>query len=147
MSAEIPLPITSPTAQAHHHSHPPFSFADRQNTRMTITDLTVKIPSSSRSTSIPSESSRKPSRWGTVEFKFYYVILCLALPLMIWIPITLSDRMCYLASSKLRCTEITALVCPLLASHPNYPQYQYKLWQGWLFGRNLVSISIGSLPQ
>ncbi|KAF8827870.1 hypothetical protein HHX47_DHR4000672 [Lentinula edodes] len=104
---------------------------------MSITDLTVKIPSSSRSTSIPSESNRKPSRWGTVEFKFYYVILCLALPFMIWIPITLSDRMCYLASSKLHCTEIPALVCPLLASHPNYPQYQYKLWQGWLFGRNL----------
>ncbi|KAJ3854031.1 MBOAT, membrane-bound O-acyltransferase family-domain-containing protein [Lentinula lateritia] len=113
MGEEIPLPITSPTAQAH-HPHPSFFFADRQSTSMTITDLTVKIPSSSRGTSIPNESNRKPSRWGTVEFKFYYVILCLALPLMIWIPITLSDP-----------------------SHPNYPQYQYKLWQGWLFGRNL----------
>ncbi|KAJ3996688.1 MBOAT, membrane-bound O-acyltransferase family-domain-containing protein, partial [Lentinula boryana] len=81
---------------------------------MSITDLTVKIPSSSRSTSIPSESKRKPSRWKTAEFKFYYVILCLALPIMIWIPITLSSP-----------------------SHPNYPQYQFKLSRGWLFGRDL----------
>ncbi|KAJ3969030.1 MBOAT, membrane-bound O-acyltransferase family-domain-containing protein [Lentinula raphanica] len=113
MSEEIPLPITSPT-QAHHS----FSSLEQRpqagQQMFSITDLTVKIPSSSRRTSIPSEAQRTPSRWRTLEFRLYYVVLCLALPVMIWIPITLSSP-----------------------SHPNYSQYQYKLSQGWLFGRNL----------
>ncbi|KIK69770.1 hypothetical protein GYMLUDRAFT_34163 [Collybiopsis luxurians FD-317 M1] len=81
---------------------------------MSITDLTVGIPSSARSTSIPSENSRKPSKWGTLEFKFYYVVLCSALPLMIWIPASLSNP-----------------------SHPNFEDYHHRLWKGWLFGREL----------
>ncbi|KAF9061444.1 MBOAT, membrane-bound O-acyltransferase family-domain-containing protein [Rhodocollybia butyracea] len=81
---------------------------------ISVTDLTVEIPSSSRSTSLPSERNRKPSRWGTLEFKFYFLVLLLALPLMIWIPMNLSN-----------------------SSHPNYAIYHSRLWRGWLFGRDI----------
>ncbi|THV05151.1 MBOAT-domain-containing protein [Dendrothele bispora CBS 962.96] len=81
---------------------------------MKLVDLTIDIPSTARSTSLPSENTRRPSRWGTLEFRFYLVVLCLALPLMIWIPVTLSNP-----------------------SHRNWPLYHGLLHPGRLFGRPL----------
>jgi D-alanyl-lipoteichoic acid acyltransferase DltB (MBOAT superfamily) len=79
---------------------------------ISITDLTVNIPFTSRTTSVPKQNN--PSRWNTLEFKFYYVVLFCALPLMIWIPTTVSNP-----------------------SHPNYVIYEAKLWSGWMLGRKL----------
>ncbi|KAF5393368.1 hypothetical protein D9757_000507 [Collybiopsis confluens] len=108
MTEEIPLPSTSPM-QSHHRS---FSASDIKRNNYSITDLTVEIPSTTRSTSIPNENSRKQSRWGTLEFKFYYAVVLLVVPLMIWIPVSSSD-----------------------ASQLNYAKYHSRLSQGWIFGR------------
>ncbi|KAE9411626.1 MBOAT-domain-containing protein [Gymnopus androsaceus JB14] len=111
MDEELILPSTSEPTVSYH----PFSseeFPARR--RMAITDLTVEIPSNTRTTSNPGENSQKQSRWGTLEFTSYYIVLCVVVPLMIWIPVTLSN-----------------------ASHPNYKEYQPELSQGWLLGREL----------
>ncbi|KAE9408868.1 MBOAT-domain-containing protein [Gymnopus androsaceus JB14] len=79
---------------------------------LSLTDLTVHLPSTTRTTSVPKQTN--PSRWSSLEFKFYYVILASALPLMVWIPTTVSNR-----------------------SHRNYAIYEPKLWPGWIFGREL----------
>ncbi|KAF5359446.1 hypothetical protein D9756_002933 [Leucocoprinus leucothites] len=79
-----------------------------------ITDLTVNIPSSVRH-SLSSQTNGKqpaPSRWGTLEFKLYYAVFLVVVPIMIWIPVSLSS--------------------PL---HPNFPFYRNKLEDGWIPGR------------
>ncbi|KAF8650593.1 hypothetical protein AX16_005178 [Volvariella volvacea WC 439] len=90
--------------------HPLDSEPARTKTKMGLVGLTVDIPSSSRTQK--SEGKRPPPRWRTLEFKIYYVIALVVIPLMAWIPITLSS------------TE-----------HPNYPLYATRLSEGWLFGR------------
>lgn len=54
-----------------------------------ITKLTVDIPSSYRP---PPENvaSRYPSRWRTPEFYFYAVVFAVVVPIMFWIPMSLS---------------------------------------------------------
>lgn len=49
---------------------------------------------------IPAESSSKaqtrptqPSKWKTPEFYLYYLVFAIAVPLMFWIPYTVSRRM------------------------------------------------------
>lgn len=59
-----------------------------------LTDLTVNIPSSNRqSLNRSSGDQQSLSRWWTVEFKIYYAIALVVIPIMIWIPISLSSRM------------------------------------------------------
>ena len=53
-----------------------------------ITSLTIDIPASSRIANGP----RPPPRWKTPEFIFYYVVALFVLPLMAWVPISLSSR-------------------------------------------------------
>ena len=55
-----------------------------------IARLTVHIPSTS-SQKIP-YNVVSPSRWSTPEFKFYYVVAFFVIPVMIWIPMSLSLR-------------------------------------------------------
>ncbi|KAI0788249.1 MBOAT-domain-containing protein [Fomes fomentarius] len=74
-----------------------------------ITRLTVDISSSHKRA-----ESHPPAKWRTTEFMCYYVVFALALPLMAWIPYTLSTP-----------------------SHPNYPYYESALSPGWLFGRRV----------
>ncbi|KAI0750047.1 MBOAT-domain-containing protein [Daedaleopsis nitida] len=74
--------------------------------------LTVDIPSS-YNPEIRAERHPRP-RWRTPEFIAYYVVFAFALPLMVWIPYTLSSP-----------------------SHPNYAYYEMRLSPGWLFGRRV----------
>ena len=53
-----------------------------------IARLTVHIPSAFRQ----NVSKPPPSRWNTVEFRFYYVVALFIIPAMFWIPISLSLR-------------------------------------------------------
>ncbi|KAF9007390.1 glycerol transporter [Cyathus striatus] len=80
--------------------------------RFRITDLTVEIPSGTRLPTSSSEST--PARWNTFEFKVYYFVAAVIIPMMVWIPVTLSN-----------------------SSHPNYEFYRGRLSNGWLFGRKL----------
>ena len=58
-----------------------------------VTDLTVNIPSSLLNTSASTSERRPaPSRWGTLEFKIYYLVFMVVVPIMIWIPVSLSSR-------------------------------------------------------
>ncbi|CAN3355578.1 membrane-bound O-acyltransferase Gup1p [Diutina catenulata] len=55
-----------------------------------------------------------PSRWGTLEFKIYYLVFLVVVPLMI--------KTCMDASNE---------------TNPNYPKFQHKLSPGWIFGRQV----------
>jgi protein-cysteine N-palmitoyltransferase HHAT len=52
-----------------------------------ILKLTVDIPFSHQ----PQAAETSP-RWRTPEFFFYYVIFIVVMPIMVWIPVTLSSR-------------------------------------------------------
>jgi hypothetical protein len=60
-----------------------------------LTDITVNIPSSKRRPLVSevaiNEEQPAPSRWATLEFKAYYVIALIVIPIMAWIPISLSS--------------------------------------------------------
>ncbi|KAL0072586.1 glycerol transporter [Marasmius tenuissimus] len=115
MSGDVALlPITSPTAQKFDRRQLSLASEVIPKKRMKLVDLTVDIPSSSRTTSIPNEAARSPSRWRSLEFKVYYVVAALVVPIMVWIPVSISS--------------------PL---HPNYPAYSAKLSAGWLFNRKV----------
>ena len=55
-----------------------------------------------------------PSRWGTLEFKIYYLVFLVVVPLMI--------KTCMDALNE---------------TNPNYPKFQHKLSPGWIFGRQV----------
>ena len=55
-----------------------------------IARLTVHIPSTFRQKMPYNVVS--PSRWSTAEFKFYYMVALFVIPLMVWIPMSLSLR-------------------------------------------------------
>ncbi|EDR04007.1 uncharacterized protein LACBIDRAFT_191382 [Laccaria bicolor S238N-H82] len=78
---------------------------------MGLTGLTVDIPSS---TSKRPDEKRPAARWSSFEFKVYYALACIVIPIMVWIPVSLSSP-----------------------SNPNYPFYQMRLSNGWLFGRRI----------
>ncbi|KAK0730383.1 MBOAT, membrane-bound O-acyltransferase family-domain-containing protein [Lasiosphaeris hirsuta] len=56
----------------------------------------------------------QPSRWGTLEFYLYYVVVCVAIPAMLWYPYTVSRP-----------------------SDPRYHKYQQLLDDGWIPGRKI----------
>ncbi|KAF4597198.1 glycerol transporter [Pleurotus pulmonarius] len=88
-------------------------FEHRDHKNMGIVGLTVDIPSSRRSDT-RTDRKQSPSRWKTVEFRCYVAIACIVVPIMFWIPMTLSR-----------------------STHPNYPLYAPRLSQGWMFGRKV----------
>ncbi|CAO3702925.1 unnamed protein product [Rhizopus stolonifer] len=56
----------------------------------------------------------QPSRWQTKEFYFYYVCFCIVVPYMFKITYNLSQ-----------------------SNHPNYPEYESLLSEGWILGRQV----------
>ncbi|GAA5988430.1 hypothetical protein JCM5350_005309 [Sporobolomyces pararoseus] len=82
--------------------------------KWSITNLTVSIPSSSASsgsTSTSSSSSTIGSRWRTKEFYIYYLVFLVVVPQMVWSPIKISSN-----------------------KNPLYWTYQHRLNSGWIFG-------------
>ncbi|KAF8193374.1 glycerol transporter [Pholiota molesta] len=79
-----------------------------------IARLTVHIPSAFRANTAKAVSgdSKTPPRWNTLEFRLYYVVAAVVIPLMAWIPISLSN-----------------------STHPNYLFYAPRLSPGWINGR------------
>lgn len=73
-------------------------------TSFKLTDLTVNIPSSNRQPLTTSSGTRDkqvaPSRWSTIEFRIYYVVALVVIPIMIWIPVSLSSRMSFWVLSR-----------------------------------------------
>ncbi|KAF9459023.1 MBOAT, membrane-bound O-acyltransferase family-domain-containing protein [Collybia nuda] len=74
---------------------------------MRLVDLTVSIPS--KNSKAPLDEAKSPERWRTLEFRVYMVVACVVLPIMAWIPISLSS-----------------------STHPNYPFYKSRLSPGWI---------------
>ncbi|PBK82841.1 MBOAT-domain-containing protein [Armillaria gallica] len=70
-----------------------------------ITSLTVSIPTKKRA------QSTTPSRWSTLEFRIYLLIIALVVPWMAWVVIRIS-----------------------LPTHPAYHLFSDRLSSGWLFG-------------
>lgn len=54
--------------------------------KRSVTDLTISTPGSKARP----EVDAAPSRWVTTEFKVYYAVFAIVVPLMVWIPIRLS---------------------------------------------------------
>lgn len=87
--------------------------------------MTVDVGEKAASSAPPPSSSSSaantprppPPRWNTWEFRFYYLVLALALPLMVWVPVDLSRR----------------------EGNENYYRFSSHLVRGWLFGRMRVS--------
>lgn len=96
----------------------PSSVSRAQQTQLSVphlTDFTVTIPSSSR-------SSRKRTglvepgagRWHTPEFRFYAAAFLIVVPIMVYIPMSLSS-----------------------SNAANYQRFAHRLSPGWLFGRDI----------
>jgi protein-cysteine N-palmitoyltransferase HHAT len=100
--------------------------------RTGILKLTVDVPTSSQ----PLGESRSLPRWSTPEFIFYFITAVVVIPIMVWIPISLSSS-AYLGGNVGHVYNLFA------GSHPNYPFYRSRLSRGWLFGREIVSLIPG----
>lgn len=77
--------------------HSQFQLESPSSERMRLVDLTVHIPSSSHSQP-SSDEQKQPSRWSSFEFRLYIILACIMLPIMAWIPISLSS--CALEQSR-----------------------------------------------
>ncbi|KZT40000.1 MBOAT-domain-containing protein [Sistotremastrum suecicum HHB10207 ss-3] len=80
--------------------------------RRGITALTVETPTSTRFARI--DPTRPPARWKTPEFILYGIIFVVVVPIMVWVPVTLSQY-----------------------DNPNYPLYAHRLSWGWIAGRKI----------
>lgn len=76
---------------------------------------------------IPVEAS--PSLWNTTEFYLYYLVFIICVPLMFKAVYDVSKCMCALL--LLRLTLI------IIATHPNYKNFEGLLSQGWIPGRKV----------
>ncbi|KAJ9109716.1 hypothetical protein QFC19_001946 [Naganishia cerealis] len=99
--------------------------------RRGVTQFTVHIPDANTNAStlttsaeLYGKSTRSASRWSSLEFKIYGLIFAVVVPLMVWVPIRLSQG----KSSHHMCVS---------KSHPNYYNYAYKLGDGWIPGRKV----------
>ncbi len=76
------------------------------------TASTSASASTSTSTSTTTKRAPKRGRWHTLEFKIYYLVFLIMVPLMVWVPVRLSRP-----------------------SNPNYYTYSDHLKPGWIAGR------------
>ncbi len=67
---------------------------DASATAHGVARLTVHIPSAFRPNAARAKlgDARSVSRLASIEFRVYYVVAALAIPAMVWIPMSLSDR-------------------------------------------------------
>lgn len=98
-----------------------------------ITAMTLQTPTS---TAVGKAPSTKPSRWKTTEFLVYGVIAAVLIPYMVYVPIRLSQRTSI--SWLMLQSSSSMLIQDLIAWHPNYQKYEYKLSPGWIAGRKVV---------
>lgn len=74
-----------------------------------------------------------PSRWNTLEYYFYYFIFLTIVPLMFYVPYSISK-------GRSRAQRLLFLLLRAFAeSHPQYYKFEPLLSQGWIFGRKVVS--------
>lgn len=145
------------------HSTPQASSSGKSD--INIIDFTIRIPGSSAdrqnqaaSTELGAAgqkgrnaSARQPEReeaprWNSFEFKVYYVIFALVVPVMVYWPMRLSsgvslsflDRMLLPGASRF----VEAVQLTWADSHINYWFYAHRLSPGWLFGRQVVCLSL-----
>jgi hypothetical protein len=64
-----------------------FELQEQKSGRKGLAKLTVNVPTSSHR-----DSSDRPPRWSTPEFIFYYLVAVIVIPMMTWVPISLSSR-------------------------------------------------------
>jgi hypothetical protein len=76
-------------------------------------------------------SGARPPLWNTAEFYVYYFLFVTIVPLMCYVPYTVSKRM----SGR---PVDASFVDVALASHPNYSTYSHLLSDGWIPGRKVV---------
>ena len=87
MNSDQVLPIHSPVTVSQFETVTPAT----TRPAMGLTGLTVDIPSSKRPLT-SSDEKRPAARWSSLEFKVYYAIACIVIPIMVWIPVSLSSR-------------------------------------------------------
>lgn len=95
-----------------------------------IVALTVETPTSTRFARI--DPTRPPSRWKNPEFIVYGIIFVVVVPIMVWVPVSLSQGACVRIYSVLQRTDKSQ------DTHPNYPSYSHRLSWGWIAGRKIV---------
>jgi protein-cysteine N-palmitoyltransferase HHAT len=92
--AEYALPVTSPTHPSFHHQQNNLYHSIRDQSvfsrSMRLVDLTVSVPYSSPPAAVANQKLPAP-RWASLEFKFYYLVAVILLPIMAYIPISLSS--------------------------------------------------------
>ena len=88
--------------------------------------------SRSRSAYCTGQNDIKPSRWATLEYAVYYVIVGIAVPLMFKSAYDVSLREQFALAN---CTDIRANGTP--ASHSSYSKYEHRLSSGWILGRKV----------
>jgi len=100
------LPIHSPALSADNKpEYPPTvgpmspaslpQVQDKQPRARGIARLTVHIPSAFKKDvgkASPNEPKPPILRWNTLEFRIYYIIVAIAISLMVWVPVSLSQR-------------------------------------------------------
>ncbi|KAI5122746.1 hypothetical protein M0805_009831 [Coniferiporia weirii] len=84
---------------------------DRTPKRRGILLLTVETPTTS---SFPRVTQTQPARWRSPEFVLYGVAFIIAIPMIVWKPISMSQD-----------------------TNPNYPLFKARLSDGWIFGRKI----------
>ena len=99
MTSETILPVHSPSLNP---TYPPMAAAnhaekpaqDASATAHGVARLTVHIPSAFRPNAARAKlgDAKRVSRLASIEFRIYYVVVALAIPAMVWIPMALSDR-------------------------------------------------------
>lgn len=91
---QIPLlPIYTNTENLAENANIMGATMRQRPTGLKLTDLTVNIPSSNRQPLTANKLA--PSRWATLEFKVYFVVALLVVPIMVWIPVSVSSGMSY----------------------------------------------------
>ena len=84
----------------------------------------------------PKDIQHRSSRWFTLEFTFYYLVLAISLVTVLTSAISFSSGILHSKGSAFK-SELFACI----ESHPNFHLYSHKLSEGWMFGKRLVDNS------
>lgn len=80
-----------------------------------------------------------------VEFYFYYFAFAMVVPYMFKVTYDLSTgkfskRSTLLCKLHFESFDLNANIVAFLEDSPHYPEYEYRLSPGWIFGRKVVCI-------